>query len=256
MTLIIFLQNILGYTELSLNRSAKDNDDKLIKYLGEIQKGGERGREMIKQMLTYSRSSPSKTSQESLRPLIKEAVQLIKPALSNGTTVIMELPEDLPEVNVDSVQVVQIILNLCVNARDAMEDYAGSINIKMFLSSIKEEECDSCHAVIVGDYVVVSVKDSGRGIPDKIKAHIFDPFYTTKAVDKGTGMGLSMVHGIMHNFGGHIRVSSTPEEGTLFNLFFPVAISKDTKEPTSETLENAEYNRHAAVGGLTYQTGL
>lgn len=225
------LASILGYATLALRRCANLDESKLVEYLQEVIHGGERARDLIQQMMMYSRAVPSEATSQALQPLVENAIKLLRPMLPANIDIRTQLPADIPEVLVDAAQFEQNIMNLCINARDAI-DGGGSIEIKLYRAGIKELECASCHAVLTGDFVVLTVKDSGCGIDERSVPLIFDPFFTTKEVGRGTGMGLSMVHGTMHNGGGHILLDSQPGKGTTFSLLFPVIdIKHDMASP-------------------------
>jgi CheY-like chemotaxis protein len=120
----------------------------------------------------------------------------------------------------DVVQLEQVIMNLCINARDAMNGQ-GDIEVKLQYLPLVEAVCVSCHEPVKGDYVQLSVRDNGSGIPEENIEHLFEPFYTTKEVGQGSGLGLSMAHGIVHEHGGHILVETDVGMGTCFRLLFP-----------------------------------
>ena len=232
------LASILGYTNLAIKHCVQDKESKLANYLDEIKHGGERARDLIEQMMIYSRVRPSVVSNIDLQPVVEQSLRLLRPALPSNIDIYTRFSELTPKINFDPAQLEQIIMNLCINARDAIET-SGSIDIDVETASYHEHACDSCHAVISGDFVVLSVRDSGTGIDIEMSNRIFEPFFTTKEVGRGTGMGLSMVHGIMHEFGGHILVDSTVGKGTDFLLLFPII---DAELNESEKYAQAEKN--------------
>lgn len=222
------LQGILGYTKLALRYSANKDDDRIIKYLNEVQLGGERARDIVSQMLTFSRKTPGQPSNQSLQELIENVFRLLRPTLPSNIDIKLVVQDDVPEVMIDPVQFEQVIMNLCINARDAIENN-GSIEIILSSISLKDTECNSCYEQVSGNYIVVAVKDTGHGIPDEIISQMFEPFYTTKEIGKGTGMGLSMVHGILHGCSGHILVESKTGKGTEFRLLIPDSSQTNNK---------------------------
>jgi CheY-like chemotaxis protein len=131
----------------------------------------------------------------------------------------------------------QIILNLTVNARDAMGEY-GRIDIKLTQHHLSEELCSSCQNTFTGSFIKISVTDTGSGIEGHLIQNIFNPFFTTKEVGKGTGMGLSVVHGLVHNLGGHIQVESTMGKGTKISILLPQTVEQTAPENYDEILEN------------------
>lgn len=232
------LASILGYTNLAIKRCVQDKESKLANYLDEIRHGGERARDLIEQMMTYSRVIPGVALNIDLQPVVEQSLRLLRPTLPSNIDIYTGFAELTPKINFDPAQLEQIIMNLCINARDAIEA-SGSIDIDVETASYHEQSCVSCHDVISGDFVILSVRDSGTGIDIEMYNRIFEPFFTTKEVGRGTGMGLSMVHGIMHEFGGHIFVDSTVGEGTAFVLLFPII---DTEFNESEIHVQAEEN--------------
>ena len=242
------LASILGYSSLALRHCGNLDEPRLVEFLQEVIHGGERARDLIQQMMMYSRSVPSEATSQALQPLVENAIKLLRPMLPANIEIQTQLPADIPEVLIDPAQVEQNIMNLCINARDAINGN-GSIEIELYRAGVSELECASCHEMLAGDFVVISVKDSGCGIDERSAPLIFDPFYSTKEVGQGTGMGLSMVHGIMHNSGGHILVDSRPGKGTTFSLLFPV------KEVSPKTT-NVHPARHAEPVTATSGGGL
>jgi len=139
-----------------------------------------------------------------------------------------EAEHDVPLVNIDPTSLDQILVNLCINARDAIAEQ-GKINISLKYQHIQEATCLSCQSGINGNYVVLCVEDSGQGIPDDAMQRIFKPFYTTKSADQGTGLGLSIIHNITHGCQGHILVTSQPGSGgSQFKVLLP-ATATDAK---------------------------
>ncbi|MCK4951753.1 MAG: response regulator, partial [Gammaproteobacteria bacterium] len=141
--------------------------------------------------------------------------------LPSSIEVDLQLEGDDLIVMTNPVQLHQLVMNLCINARDAMHG-KGHITIGLQRVNSIVTECCSCHERVRGDYIELFFRDTGPGIQPEQMDRLFDPFYTTKDVGKGTGMGLSMVHGIMHDHGGHVLVESGPGKGTTFALLFPV----------------------------------
>ena len=219
------LASIMGYTELSIERldnNSNDhqlNTDKIKIYLGEVLKSGLRARDLVEQMLAFSRGGEGKLSLYSIATLIKESLKMLGNTLPASIEIDFDFDDEQLKVLTHPVQLHQIIMNLCINARDAMQEQ-GHITIGLRQVNQIKQECFSCHQMIDGDFIELSVRDSGCGISESDMESIFDPFYTTKAVGKGSGMGLSMVHGIMHDHQGHIIVES--DNGTTFKLLFPI----------------------------------
>jgi len=214
------LASIMGYTSLALDRYVEDRNSKLGQYLQEVYQAGERARDLIAQMLAFSRNSGGEAKPLMLLPMVKEVVKMLSATLPADIRITTEAENNLPCVIIDPVQLHQIIMNLCINARDAMPKH-GQIHIRLQHANISDSQCASCHEYIEGRFIELSIEDTGSGINSEITPYIFDPFFTTKDIGMGTGMGLSTVHGIVHQHGGHILVQNSPAGGALFRIFLP-----------------------------------
>ncbi|HET9700657.1 MAG TPA: PAS domain S-box protein [Burkholderiales bacterium] len=214
------LTSIMGYVALAAERQARFADPRLGKYLEQAQLSCQRARDLIQQMLTFSRGRRGEPRPLSLAPLVRESVKLLRPALPATLELRTALQEDLPAVMLDPVQLEQILLNLCINARDATAGF-GWVEVAARRRAGTAMECTSCRERVAGEFVELAVQDSGPGIPASILDRIFEPFFTTKEVGKGSGMGLSTVHGIVHEHGGHVVVESPPRGGACFRVLFP-----------------------------------
>jgi len=213
------LTGVMGYIVMASERVAQSGDEKLQKYLDRSQKAVHRARDLIQQMLTFSRGRRGEPKALSLTPLLKETVKLFESTLPAT----IEMQTDFaatPAVMVDPVHVEQVLMNLIINARDAMQ---GSGRLILALRQILCGDCvcTSCRQPVSGDFVELSVKDSGPGIPQEIMDRIFEPFFSTKDVGKGSGMGLATVHGIVHECKGHVIVDSNANGGANFKVLFP-----------------------------------
>lgn len=235
------LTMIIGYNTLvKLKLQANNRDDETSAYLEQIDAASARAKELVAQMLAFSKSEDIELCEISLKETINQTLQLLKSTLPSSIEVNVNYDTNIKEILGNIVQIQQMLINLVINARDAM-DNTGTINITV-KNTIQNTDayCDSCHQPIKGSFFTVSVSDSGSGIDEENLKRIFTPFFTTKEVGKGTGMGLSVVHGIMHKMEGHIQVTSKKGEGTEFNLFFPPLLSDiDTlnKRPSASLTE-------------------
>lgn len=217
------LASIIGYTGLALTRFVPDKQGKLAEYLQEVYRAAERARDLIAQMLTFSRGTGSQSKPHRLAPLVEDAMKLLHSTLPSSIQLRMQLADDTPAVMIDPVQLHQLMMNLCINARDAMGG-RGCIDIRLHCVWDVNIECSFCHSQVHGDFVELVVKDTGKGIEPEVMVCMFDPFFSTKEPAKGSGMGLSIVHGIVHDHGGHIVVQSAPGSGSAFRLLFPRAL--------------------------------
>ena len=216
---------ILGFTELSLQSEAATKDSKLNQYLGQVTNAGEKAKLLVKQMLAFSSSATDveKTEVVSVAHIIEDLCQLLRPMLPSSIDLeIAEIDDDLT-IDVSHVMIHQALMNLCLNAKDAINNKHGIISISADIIEIEHAHCSSCHQDISGTYISLQIKDNGCGIDSSYKDRLFEPFFSTKDVGKGTGMGLSMVHGIIHNHGGHILLDSAANNGTVIKLLLPSA---------------------------------
>jgi len=226
------LASIIGYTDLAMTRCVGEGQEKLGEYLGQVYHAGERARDLIQQMLTFSRTGDSKAQPLDPVPLIKETIKMLGATLPASIHLKFDgSDENIPQIHAEPVQLQQLIMNLCINARDAMHG-KGELTVGLAFCQHTGDECASCHESISGDYVELMVSDTGQGMDRHTLSHLFEPFFTTKEVGEGTGLGLSMVHGIMHDSHGHIRVDSAIGKGTSFRLLFE-PVESDGK-PLSE----------------------
>ena len=217
------LSVILGYAELGQAMFGKENE-KLNDYLDEIYKAGSRGRDLIQQMMVYSRKDQSINDLVPLQieVVIEEVVSMLKATLPTSINIETTVEKNLPNIKANASLISQILMNLCINAKDGMAN-EGNLLISANVEHIENCVCRSCAEVYSGDFVVIKIKDNGKGMSNDILDRIFEPFFTLKKVGEGTGMGLSVVHGVVHKLGGHIAVSSTVGEGTEFKILLPAS---------------------------------
>jgi PAS domain S-box-containing protein len=218
---------VMGYAELSkaLISAETPKAAKFTRYLEEVLAGSRRARDLIAQMLIFSRVTPEDGQQAPppvlLQPVIKEVVQLVRSSIPTTIELGYQTEEPMLQAAVHPVQLHQILMNLCINARDAIHDY-GSIRVTLRRHPAGAT-CVSCKQPIAGDLVEIAVADTGHGIPAQHLGKIFDPFFTTKEVGKGSGMGLSVVHGLVHGLGGHIVLDTREGAGTTIGILLPRA---------------------------------
>jgi signal transduction histidine kinase len=197
------------------------------------------GSELTKRLLAFARRQPLSPEQVSLNELIEEISKLLKRTLGQDIAIELDLDRSIPPVAVDRVQLETAIANLANNARDAMPN-GGRLLIATRATHLDQDYAAHHAEVVPGNYVLIEVSDSGEGIRPEVVAHIFEPFYTTKAPGKGTGLGLSMVFGFMKQSGGHINVYSEPGRGTTFRLYLrPTNASSAAEDVESPPLQPA-----------------
>jgi PAS domain S-box-containing protein len=218
------LTSIMGYVALAGEREAALGDRRLSGYLAQAQRSCERARDLIQQMLMFSRGQRGTPRTVALAPLVEAALDSVRPALPSTVRLVTHLSEVAAPVRVDPLQLEQVLLNLCINARDAIEG-AGTVTVAVRPLQAHGLACASCSGTVSGECVELCVEDTGHGMTREVVDRIFEPFFSTKADDKGTGMGLAMVHGIVHEHGGHVLVDTEPGRGSRFRVLWPAAAS-------------------------------
>lgn len=188
--------------------------------LREIEKAGQRARDLVRQILTFSRNEPPKRLPIDLQDVVQDTLRLVKVTLPPGVELKLQGPTHSTPVLADATQVEQALLNLCTNAILAIGDQRGSVTVTLGRRKLQAPECRRI-GVPAGEYVSLSVQDTGKGMEPATLERIFEPFFTTRQVGQGTGLGLSVVHGIMRTHLGGIDVHSRPGEGSTFHLYFP-----------------------------------
>ena len=223
------LQSISGYTQLLL--MTKEEDDPDYAKLMTIDKSVNRASNLTKQLLIFSRKMESELKPVNLNNEIRQISKILKRTLPKMIDIELDLDDELKMTNADSVQLEQIMMNLAINARDAMPS-GGKLIFRTRNLILGEEYRRNNMEIKPGEYIQLTVSDTGHGIDKETQEHIFEPFYTTKETGKGTGLGLAMVYGIIKNHRGQIVCQSKPGKGTHFHIFLPVLKTRvnDNKE--------------------------
>ncbi|MBM3853366.1 MAG: response regulator, partial [Verrucomicrobia bacterium] len=219
---------INGFAELC--QQCKPSPDVLQHNLGEIQRAAQRASGLVKQILTFSRKAPVKFAPMDVNLLTREIIALLAETFPRNISFQTRLHEGLPHLHADQNQIQQIVLNFCVNARDAMPQ-GGTITLTTKLdsgASLARLGADPARR-----YARLAVADTGTGMTPEVRARIFEPFFTTKPVNQGTGLGLAVVYGIVTAHQGFIDVESTPGAGSTFNVFLPLAETREVSTPTA-----------------------
>ncbi|TAH11359.1 MAG: response regulator [Curvibacter sp.] len=225
------LSAILGNVELAKQDTASDAPARIS--LQEIDKAGRRARDLVRQILTFSRNEPPKRSPIQLAELIHETVQLVRVALPPAVDLQVNTPGPIASVLADATQVEQALLNLCTNGILAIGQNRGTVSIELGQTDVTLPFSDHL-GVPAGPYVTVRVQDTGGGMSEATMQRIFEPFFTTRQVGQGTGLGLSVVHGIMQTHQGGIDVQSTVGVGSVFTLYFPATQQIPQVAPEAE----------------------
>ncbi len=222
------LQAISGYTQLGM--SGLEKDDKRYLNLIQVKKAADRASELVHQLLAFGRQEFLAPKVVNLNRLISDFISMIQRLIGEDISLSLEQQREIRHVCVDSGMIQQVLINLCLNARDAMPG-GGCITIATKDIEIDPNFCLAHPWAEVGEYVLLSVRDTGCGIPEDTIGKIFEPFFTTKEVGKGSGLGLSMVYGILKQHGALIDVQSRKDEGTEFLIYFPASDGKESIAP-------------------------
>jgi PAS domain S-box-containing protein len=217
------LSAILGNVELAkADALALGQDAPMLESLREIEKAGRRARDLVRQILTFSRNEPLQRGAVHMAEAMRDTERLLRVTLPPAISLQVSAPDGLPPVLADATQVEQALLNLCTNAVHAIGQGHGSVRMQAQAVGATQRLCERL-GLAPGDYVAVEVSDDGPGMDGATQSRIFEPFFTTKPVGQGTGLGLPVVHGVMRTHGGAIDVRSSPGQGCCFTLYFPVA---------------------------------
>jgi len=211
---------ILGNVELA--KADCGAGSPVLESLLEIEKAGRRARDLVRQILTFSRNEPPRRTAVPVAEVMHDTERLLRVTLPPAIDLHMHLPKGLPPVLGDPTQVEQALLNLCTNAIHAIGDARGTVQVEAVVAH-PDQRLGERLALPTGDYVAISVQDNGPGMDAATLERVFEPFFTTKPVGQGTGLGLSVVHGVMRTHAGAVDVQSTPGQGSRFTLYFPVA---------------------------------
>ena len=210
---------ILGYSELAMAYATQD--ERLKSYLTEVVAAGNRARDLVKQILAFSRRSEKDKEAIDLRLVISDVLQMVRASFPSSIEMRTSLDLESTVIYGDRTQIQQVIMNLCANAEYAMREEGGLLEIVLCHEGIPEEGIPGMGMLKAGSYLQLVIRDTGKGIPLEMLERIFEPFFTTKPAGEGTGFGLAVVHGIVHNHGGGIAVSSPLGGGTTFTVLLP-----------------------------------
>ena len=222
---------IIGYAEILLDK-VKDQQE-LSEHTREILSNAERASNLTRQLLTFSRRQPEKLQTLSLNEVLTSMHPLLQRTLTNDVELVTLIGDGIGYVHADFGQMEQAVLNLAINARDAMKG-SGKLVVETKREFLSAEDCLKRVGAKPGDYVILSVKDSGQGMSEETMQHIFEPFFTTKKAGKGTGLGLAVVYGIVKQHHGWIEVYSGIGKGTEFRIYLPRVESKQKLPPSLE----------------------
>ncbi len=222
------LQMISGYSRLVLLEKSESDPD--YEWLSVIEVAVERAIQLTRQLLLFSRQEESRLQPLDINAQVKEVIRLLARTIPKMISMETRLAEDLKSVDADAGQIQQVIMNLSVNARDAMPE-GGRLLFETRNASFDRDSAKEHPGVLVGDHVHLSVTDTGIGMDEETLLRIYDPFFTTKDIGKGTGLGLAVAYGIIASHHGHISCHSEPGKGTTFDIYLPVGGQPRGKAP-------------------------
>jgi signal transduction histidine kinase/CheY-like chemotaxis protein len=226
------LAAILGYSELTLDEVPPASPAR--QHLQRVIAAGVRAKELVQQILLFSRQTEQARQPLQLSPLVTEALALLRAALPATIELRQALADHVGTVMADPTQIHQVLLNLCTNAAQAMRDTGGVLTVGLDTCERVADMPAGAPHLAPGPYVRLTVRDTGPGMTPAILERIFEPFFTTKDVGEGTGLGLAVVHGIISNHGGAIRVDSAPGYGTTFTVYLPRSDQGTAPDVSSE----------------------
>jgi PAS domain S-box-containing protein len=227
------LSAIIGYAELAKMKIEADSEIKGD--IKEVLLASDRAKDLVKQILAFSRQGKDEQIPVQMGLIVNEALNLLKSSLP--TTI--DIRKNIQSKSIilsDPSQLHQIIMNLGTNAAYAMREKGGVLEVSLTDVSLDSDFVSTHHEIQAGEYLKLSVSDTGHGMTDEVQRQIFDPFFSTKPIGEGTGMGLSVVYGIIKNCSGAITVYSEPEKGTTFNLYCPIIESEEDEEPVKDMI--------------------
>ena len=211
---------IIGNTELAIRATPKDSPSR--QYLNNIITASCRAEEMVSRLLSFSRITDAEKKPLDLISSVDESLKLLRSSLPSNIEIKKSSPGSQLVIMGDPTQLNQVMVNLCTNAAHAMNGSGGKLEVNISTREIGLNPLTSFNGLPQGNYAVITISDTGHGIPEDIMKRVFDPYFTTKETGKGTGMGLAVVHGIVKNHGGSIKVESKVNEGTVFTVYIPL----------------------------------
>ncbi|MBN2163671.1 MAG: response regulator [Pontiellaceae bacterium] len=227
------LTPILGNAQMA--QLELDPDHPLQTELTEILHAAQRAKELVQQIMSFSRQNDQQHVQVNIATLASETCKLLRSSLPASIEIRLNIAPECPGIMGEPSQVQQIIMNLATNAYHAMRETGGTLSISLSARELNLADCGTPYEIAPGTYVRLSIEDTGTGIPSEIRDRIFEPYFTTKEVGEGTGMGLSLVHAYIKGLHGRISVDSTPGKGTAFHIDLPITYAMDHEAPATQT---------------------
>ncbi len=239
------LAGIIGYTELSLLEVQKN--EKLTNNLSRVFEAAGRAKELVQQILSFSRRESGSLRKLSLTPVIKEAVHFVRSIFPSTITVMESYQVDLDTIKADETQIHQVITNLCTNSYHAMQETSGTLSILLENTYLESPRKYLTMIAFPGNYAKITIADSGPGIPEDIKERIFEPYFTTKDTGEGTGLGLSVTLGIVKSHNGLIELKSNTGKGAEFTIYLPITSQEELESIDADGAETPGNNEQILV---------
>jgi signal transduction histidine kinase len=225
------LTSTTGYLHLAMEQLAPSSLP--YQYLEHVELNNERAAQLTRDFLIFSRKEALQAGPVEANALVTRVLQMLRPLMPDRIEVVLELAADMPEIKADGSQLEQALVNLIINARDAMPD-GGKLTLRTSVVHISRERAHGPKPLPPGSYALLTVMDTGHGIGEEVRSRIFEPFFTTKEIGKGTGLGLSVAHAIVAQAGGTIELDSEPGQGSAFSLVLPVATPAALSDAAAE----------------------
>ncbi|MBF0193589.1 MAG: response regulator [Magnetococcales bacterium] len=238
------LGSIIGFTELALNKT--DKNEKTYKYLDQVYIAGLRAKDLVSQLLSFSRQSEYEMKPIEITPLLQETMKFIRSTVPANIFIESNYNAPQSKINADAANLHQLILNLCSNASSSMTESGGRLNVSLSTIEVSKAKAQSL-SISQGPYVLFIVTDNGPGITSENIERIFDPFFTTKDIGKGTGLGLSVVHGIVQNHKGAIEVDTKIDKGTTIKVYFPELTTTSQNNNNTSSLIEPHINTNKTI---------
>lgn len=213
------LQPILGFTNLAADSLEPEHEAR--EDLDCVTRAACRATELVKQMLTFSRQAEHERMPLQIHPLVNEAIKLMRASMASNIPLVTEISTETPPVVADATQINQVVMNLCANAYHAVRDQGGSIRVELTTTTVETGQLEDLPGLRAGEHVLLRVIDTGVGMDKATVERVFEPFFTTKRGGQGTGLGLSVVHGIVMSHDGALTVESAPGKGCTFAVYLP-----------------------------------
>ena len=243
---------ITGYTELALSSVPSGSPEN--RHLEQVISAAQRAADLVKHILTFSRETKQENKPLLIGPILKESLSFLRASISQNVEIRRNISANLHTVNGDPTQIHQIIMNLVTNAYHAMKNTGGALDVGLEEVNLDSDFVKTRPGLVPGTYQKLTVSDTGHGMTQETLKRIFDPYFTTKEVGQGTGLGLIVVDGIIREYGGNITVTSAPEQGTTFEVYLPIIMDQEISSEEAERVAPVGVGRILFVDDETMVT--